>query len=91
MSTESNQTASSASLSHGLFACGKPCTLDEWLTSPERVLKHLSTPATTEEVNRRRWGSAVSVSVDREELRACRRARLVTYDKKSRMWSLANR
>ena len=71
-----------------LLKFGKPCTTDEWLKSPERVLKHLTTPATAKEVNRRRWGSYVPVSVDVEELKACKRHGLVSYDRKTGVWSL---
>lgn len=72
-----------------LFDNGKPCTLDQWLRSPERVLKTLRRPMTAIELNRFRWGSPVDVRVDVEELKECKRRGLVTYDRETKKWEIA--
>lgn len=71
-----------------LFDNGKPCSLDEWLGSPERVLKILQVPRTSMEVNRLRWGSYVDMRIDVEDLKACRRRGLVSFDSKTKKWAI---
>ena len=66
---------------------GEQFNFDEWLASPERVLSHFRVSpwddegVTAREINRRRWGSYVPVSVDVEDLKACKRRGLVRYEK----------
>lgn len=70
-----------------LFDHGKECTLDEWLNSPERVLRFLNIPRSSKEINRLRRGSSVTERADVEELKECRRRGLATYDAKNKKWS----
>ena len=75
---ERNELTSSA-----LLCFGEPCDIDEWLDSPERVLSSFRVQpwdndgVTAREINRRRWGSYVPVSVDVQDLKACKRHGLV--------------
>ena len=69
----------------GLLCFGIPCDLDTWLARPEAVLRHFrkgdADGVTAREINRRRWGSYVPVSVDVEQLKACARHGLVRCEK----------
>ena len=66
-----------------LTCFGKPCNVNEWLACPERVLKHFrkcDNGVKASEINRRRWGSPVPLSYDVEQLKACKKHGLVSYE-----------
>ena len=67
--------------SHGLLCFGVPCDLQTWLDSPERVMRHVRDGMTAREINRSRWGSAVDVRADVEQLKACARHGLLRREK----------
>jgi hypothetical protein len=73
--------------SHALLCFGIPCDLDTWLQRPESVLRHFregnldADGVTAREINRRRWGSYVPISVDVQQLKACARHGLVRCEK----------
>jgi hypothetical protein len=75
--------------SNGTLLCfGEPCSPDEWLASPERVLSAFRVPphddggVTAREINKRRHGGTYTpVEYTVRQLRACRRRGLVRYEK----------
>jgi hypothetical protein len=67
--------------SHGLLCFGVSCDLQTWLDSPERVMRHVRDGMTAREINRSRWGAAVDVRVDVEDLKACARRGLLRCEK----------